>query len=508
MRVVKPTGDTTIPDAVEGAPEADEGSDASPPAPSRIAPLPPTGDVIHIDDDSFATGALDLPELAPRAGEELEDPFGDPFALDAELSEVLSDVTPPDGGDLEDAGGLDPLLAAPPTGTADATAPLRFRRRPIPDPLDPEEVQDTGGDQAAAGDQDPADPQAVPAPETTGDGPAPGPSRLVIIDDDVIGAPTAGPPRSGSQPGALAGAPRDAPVPRPVDSTAAGQDPPGRLVIGDDDLDDLGAIEERDIVRTDVPMDPRLRRRRIDVRRAQGRRRLVAGIGIGAAVALVVGALIVLASPVFSVRNVDVYGAVYTSQEDIDAILTTIEGHPILTLDTDAVAAEFEALPWVRAARVQADFPSHLQVELAERAPVATYRGGDARWRVIDREGRVIAIIANGAQPADYLPIVGSGPGPDVEAGDSAGDLYRVAGELALALPEELRVATREITLDTDLGEIGLVLTTDTTVSFGPPNDLRAKLARLITLLREHPPAELSDVQLSDPGNPGFTEVG
>ena len=362
---------------------------------------------------------------------------------------------------------LDPLLAAPP-GTSDPTAPLRFRRRA--DHVRPPDAPD-----APRSAPTPASPTATPAATPSAATPA---RPVVIVDDDVARVP--------------------APAPRRR-----------KLVIGeeleDDPLDVSTSTRSSD--RTGsvaLPIDPRLRRRRIDVRRAAGRRRLVLVIAGLVLFAVLVATVVLLASPVFSVEDVEVQGAVYTTQAEIDAVVATIDGDPILTVDTEALERKLITLPWVRSARVQADFPSTLKIELAERVPVASYQGSDAQWRVIDREGRVIAVIADGAEPTDFLQI--AGPGPDIAAGVEAGDLYRVAGELALALPAELRVVTQTITL-ADSGEIGLVLTSGTVVGFGQPNDLRAKLARLITLLRENPPAELSEVNLSDPGNPGFTKV-
>lgn len=274
------------------------------------------------------------------------------------------------------------------------------------------------------------------------------------------------------------------------------------LVIGGDDLPDAVELSEVVPEAATPKIDPRLRRRRIAVRRAAGRRRLVVAIVVGVVIVAVLGALVVLASPLFGVRDVEVAGAVYTSAEELDSVLAPLDGDPILTLDTDAVVAALEALPWVRRARVQTEFPSTLFVEISERVPVAAYAGGDGRWRVIDREGRVIAVIPDGAQPADYLPIEATGP--DVEAGQSAGDLYRVAGELAMSLPVELHNVTTSITL-TSSGEIGLRLSSQTVVSFGQPTDLRKKLTVLIELLRDNDPTSLVALDLADPDSPGIT---
>lgn len=368
---------------------------------------------------------------------------------------------------------------------------------PIAEPADPTfgemvrlipvaEPSDAAG---PAGDDDSpafADPSAAPESATE-------PAVPSIAEPAAAGAVSTAATVPG-QPG-----PATATAPAPVPRT---ERPPTRLVIADDDLPDAVEISEIPLDGSGaVKVDPRIRRRRIDVQRAAGRRRLIVVLLIVFVFALIVAALAVLASPLFSVSKVEVSGAVYTTPEELAPIIDDAKGKAILTLDTDAIVARLEQLPWVRAARVESDFPSTLKIEIAERQAIAAFVGADAQWRVIDRDGRVIAVIPNGAQPAAYLPI--DGTGPDAQPGVVAGDAYRVAGELALSLPAELRVVTAAITLGKD-GSIGLRLTSGTAVDFGAPNDLRTKLAVLIQRLREVDPSTLASVNLTDPFNPGL----
>ena len=77
-------------------------------------------------------------------------------------------------------------------------------------------------------------------------------------------------------------------------------------------------------------MDPRVRARRIAVRRAKGRKRLI-WVAIGAAILLVlVGAVAVLASSLFDVRTIDVQGAVYTDPQQLSEIVDKVRGEAIL----------------------------------------------------------------------------------------------------------------------------------------------------------------------------------
>jgi cell division protein FtsQ len=280
---------------------------------------------------------------------------------------------------------------------------------------------------------------------------------------------------------------------------------PNRIVIGGDeelpdpvDLADVPASQPR------PTMDPRVRGRRIEVRRRIGRRRLVV-ILVALGVVLVVGALLaVLASPLFSVKDIQVSGAAYSElfgEGQLEAIVEGVRGDPILTIDTNEIRRQIEALPWVRRAEVATDFPRTLRVVIDERTPAASYLGGDGRWRVIDREGRVLHIEAG--QPVDFLPV--DGFGPDIEPGQDAGAAYMAAAELAETIADlpELQAIVARLSLGPG-GELGMTFGTDdeTVVNLGAASDLRAKLGVLITLLRQGELDGASTVDLSDPTQP------
>jgi hypothetical protein len=300
-----------------------------------------------------------------------------------------------------------------------------------------------------------------------------------------------------------------------------------RIIIGGDDNSDLpDAIDVSDLVpvppSSGPPVDPRLRSRRIDVLRAKGRKRLALVLGALGIVVLVLGTLAVLASPLFSVKQVQVNGALYTTDEALEPILGSVRGEPILTVDTNAVRAKVQALPWVRRAEVRTDFPRTLVIDVDERTPALVYIGGDGRWRVIDREGRVIAVELG--QPIDYMAV--EGVGPDLEPGSDAGPTFRALAELAETIADlpELAAVTDRLTLSA-ADEFGIVLvragadpaasgagddpgTADdaihTVVNLGPASNLRGKLAVLITLQREGELVDAVSVDISDPDNPAI----
>jgi cell division protein FtsQ len=199
-----------------------------------------------------------------------------------------------------------------------------------------------------------------------------------------------------------------------------------------------------------------LRQRRIGVRRAESRKRLRWVIIGGAVLAVVVGALAVLGSSWFAVENVSVTGNVYTDPDALGAVVDDLRGTPVLLVDTDEFEARIEAIPWVEAARVSTRFPNSASIEIRERVPVASMLGEDARSRVLDADGRVIAVIDG--QPLALVWISGVGT-LDLQAGQTAPIGYQAAASLVTKLTPSIRPRVESITVTPDGGDLVLTLT-------------------------------------------------
>ncbi|MFM8267306.1 MAG: cell division protein FtsQ/DivIB [Ilumatobacteraceae bacterium] len=260
-------------------------------------------------------------------------------------------------------------------------------------------------------------------------------------------------------------------------------DDPDMIVI--DDLDE-GMVVNTPPVASGGSIDPRLRARRAAVRRAAGRRRLVVLVAAVAAVLLVVLAIAFVASPVFDVRDITVQGAVYTDRSILDEVVADLEGSPVLLVDTLEIEERLAAAPWVESAIVTRDFPHTVFIDIRERVALATFQGGDGRWRVIDVEGRVLDVLDG--QPIAYMQIVGDHP--DTGRGLFAGAPYAAAALLVKVLPPEVRAVTRWVGLDDVSGTLTLTLaggvdpTAGIEVRLGSVDGLDQKLARLLTQVR------------------------
>jgi cell division protein FtsQ len=223
----------------------------------------------------------------------------------------------------------------------------------------------------------------------------------------------------------------------------------------------------------------RFRLRRIAVRREEGRRRLRWFTVLGLGVAGIILVLLLLTSPLLSVRKVEVEGVVYANPELVASIVDSINGEPILTVDLNAAEDKLLMIPWVRQARVSMHLPSRVTIEVVERTPIAFFRSVDGFNRVIDRDGRVLDVIEG--DPVDFTPIIGTGP--NLSAGQNTEQPFLGAAELINALPSELRSRLLRVTVSPE-GEVSLALTNDVEVLFGRPDDFQAKLVGVVNEIK------------------------
>ncbi|MEY3749250.1 MAG: UDP-N-acetylmuramate dehydrogenase [Actinomycetota bacterium] len=225
--------------------------------------------------------------------------------------------------------------------------------------------------------------------------------------------------------------------------------------------------------------------------RTQNRRKailvvLASVIGGGALV------LVVLASPIVAVRKVQIEGVTYADARLVDAVVQSLKGKSVLTVDTATAEARLEGDPWIADARISTYLPNRAVIEVSERIPVAWFLGVDNRARVIDLEGRVLAIVDG--RPTEYLWI--DGTGPNSSPGAVASDAYRAAGQLAISIPEEMKPLVEKLGVSGP-NNITMTLVTGTVIDFGEPVDMRNKLVNVVVLLRRQDPNDIAMIDVS-----------
>ena len=267
--------------------------------------------------------------------------------------------------------------------------------------------------------------------------------------------------------------------------------------VGADVGSSTGIVSSTATIIDDAPFGRRGIFRRVGARasglfgRSGNRRKTILVVG-ASAVGVAVLALIVLASPIVAVRTVQVEGATYVDARLVDAVVESLKGNSVLTVDTATAEARLEGDPWVLDARITTYLPSRAVIEISERIPVAWFLGVDNRARVIDVDGRVLAIVDG--RPTEFLWI--DGTGPNSSPGAIASDSYRAAGQLAISLPEEMRPLVAKLGVSGP-NNVTMTLVTGTVIDFGEPVDMRNKLVNVVVLLRRQDPNDIALIDVS-----------
>lgn len=223
-------------------------------------------------------------------------------------------------------------------------------------------------------------------------------------------------------------------------------------------------------------VDPRLRARRIEVQREQGRKRRRRVVALAAVLALVGIAYGVTRTPLLAVQHVRVTGTDQVRPSAIQAASGIREGSPMLDVSPGAAVRRIERLPWVAAASVQRRWPRTIVIQVSERQPAAQLADG-GQWLVVDLAGRVLERRPSSSPDLATVEWQGTRSGPGSTLAVPAGLL-----RLAAALPADLRATPARVALD------GSVLVVDlpggAAIRVGDATALRDKLVAAITLLQ------------------------
>ena len=249
-----------------------------------------------------------------------------------------------------------------------------------------------------------------------------------------------------------------------------------------------------------APIDPRFRRRRIEVRRRAGRRRLRLLAGASASVALIGAAWGVSRSPLLDVDHVRLTGATHTQLQKIIQTAGSLPGRPMVDLDEAAAAHRIERLPWVENARVRRRWPNTVSIQVRERAPAASVPAAGGGWALVDDRGHVLAPVPSA--PADRTAIEGvppaGAPGTLVPPGALA------PLEVARALTPAMRLRVGAVVRTPD-GELQLRLRADGVVRLGDTGQLEAKLVAAETVLADVDAGHVAVLDVRVPDTPVLT---
>lgn len=248
------------------------------------------------------------------------------------------------------------------------------------------------------------------------------------------------------------------------------------------------------------PIDPRIRARRIEVRRGAARRRLQRLVDLAVVATVALGFLAALWSPLLDVDEVRVQGAASTGAEVVLERAGIQVGDRLLSVDLGRVGQRLADLPWVQEVRLHRQLSGVVSIEVRERTPVATLATGRGLM-LVDREGRVLGPQRGASEgPVPALLGVDGGLGPGQFLDRASADALAVAAAVAAAAPGAL-AALRPAGPDGLTAE----LAAGGTVRFGDATHIDAKVRSLRTVLDQVDLACLAVLDLRLPGSPVLT---
>ena len=247
-------------------------------------------------------------------------------------------------------------------------------------------------------------------------------------------------------------------------------------------------------------MDPRIKARRVAVKRQMGKKRLRLSLAGAVAVGVVAGAVAVLHSPLLSARHLSVRGEIHTSKALI-LEAAGLESHPPLVDVSPASALAVERLPWILTARVQEHWPDSVVVEVTERVPVALLSTGPHSSLLVDRTGRVLGPAVStsglvGLKTPDHPGAPGSRLGP----------LSRSGLLVISSLPKALAGRVVAVSVGRN-GLITLDLGGALSAFLGSADALAPKFESLAAVLAGASPVGPAMVDVSQPGEPTVTPL-
>lgn len=226
-----------------------------------------------------------------------------------------------------------------------------------------------------------------------------------------------------------------------------------------------------------VVIPARLRRRRAEVRRGEGRRRLRRVVAFGVLAGILAAGWALLRSPLLAVDHFVVTGSEHVDADQVVEVTGIGPGVAMMDVSPGDAETAIETLPWIAEAQVTREWPGRITVELVDREAIAQVASGDA-FALVDAEGRV---LQTDVPRLEGLPLLAGRH--HAEAGTRIAEIEPLL-RTAEALPVDHRDRVEEIAFS-EGGAVALTLEGDATVSLGRSEDFGAKFASLTAVL-EH----------------------
>jgi cell division septal protein FtsQ len=278
-------------------------------------------------------------------------------------------------------------------------------------------------------------------------------------------------------------------------------------------------------------IDPRFAQRWIEVRRAEGRRRLRILMAGGALIVVALLGFASLYTPLFRVRHVRISVSGSVPVSEVRAVAGLNHQKLMIDLSPAAIATRLDSDPQLGGARVAKHWPGTVTIRVSARTPLVNVARAGGGWATVDATGRV---LADRSAPTMGLPVLqGDGPAPapgqwiagglgpsvvpgtkataaiDMNASPDGADLPS-APAAALAVLEVLPTQLLSEVVTVTLGAKGVSLAVlpvnvaagSIAVDLGDESQLGQKVAALDALLTETSLVNVTAIDLTVPDRP------
>jgi cell division protein FtsQ len=203
---------------------------------------------------------------------------------------------------------------------------------------------------------------------------------------------------------------------------------------------------------------------------------------------------------VFAAQQIEITGGSKAVRASVRDAVQPVVGESLVALDQDELRRQLEALPTVRAVRLDRAFPHTLRIAVSPERPLAVLRQGDDVW-LVSTQGRVMRAL----EPrSSSRPVVDVGDEITVTPGDVvAADDVRHALAALRRLPHGFPVSVDTVRVEE--GAVFFDLVGGGELRLGGPRQLALKLVvatRVLKALAAYERADLGYLDLTVPKRP------
>jgi hypothetical protein len=261
-------------------------------------------------------------------------------------------------------------------------------------------------------------------------------------------------------------------------------------------------------------IDPKIRARRIEVRRKAARRRLTRLGAVGILVAIVVLAVAATRSPFLDVDRIAVVGAQQSGADTVVGASGVHTGNRMTGVPLGRVADRIRRLPWVATVTVRRSWPGTIDIAVKERVAVAAIPKVGGGFVYLDATTWEAGTGTALSPHTVFLDVAAVTPALGQRGPAALDPLVAVAASLPAPMGDRLlglRMATDPPggSAPGPTGEVeGIVkLSGDATatVRFGPPDQLARKWLALLTVLGQVDLNGVVTIDVRVPAAPAIT---